>query len=118
MTQSQNQQMESSPLDEPTVREEILSLIRSGWTNRSIAKTLSDVHDLETSEASIRRFRKRHGINPTPTETEKAYTKIVGNTAEASSPVSHSRPVLDDPDAMLRDRGLDPEEWFIDADRG
>jgi hypothetical protein len=108
-----------SILDTPPYYELVRKLIRQGETNASIVRTLADPYHYEptamgisASEASIRRFRKRHGLQIPG--VDKAYTRINGDEAEAQCAPS-LRPVLDDPDKMLRDRGLDPEEWYVDA---
>jgi hypothetical protein len=100
------------------IREHILGLIQLGWTNKSIAKNVESTFDIETTDDSIRRFRKRHQVTaPAPPVHERSYTTLQGDEAEASTS-SRERPYLDDPDKMLLDRGLDPEEWFIDTERG
>lgn len=91
-----------SRLDEEPIRTEILEAIEDGHTNASIARTCG------ASEKSIRRFRKRHGVNPKA--FEPAFTEIKGDVAEAATAPST---ILTDPDTMLRQRGLDPEEWII-----
>lgn len=70
-----------------------------------------------TTADSIRRFRKRHGLNIPG--TEQAYTNIHGDAGEcctdARESVNGTPPILDDPDTMLRQRGLDPDDWYIDS---
>lgn len=100
---------QTSWLDQPQVAEQIDGLIRRGETNATIARVVSNQYGA-TSEASIRRYRKRHAINPDA--VHQAYTKIEGDVAEGQDDPS-TTPVLDDPDTMLRARGLDPEEWAI-----
>lgn len=101
-------QKSQSPLDQEPCKTFITSLITNGETNASIVRQLFSVQRIESSEDSIRRFRKRHGLNPAA--FDPAFTDIKGDTAEA---VTAPSPVLDDPDTMLRQRGLDPEEWEI-----
>lgn len=105
MSQSQ------SPLDNEPVLSFVTNLITSGSTNASIVREVFAEYGLETSEDSIRRFRKRHQAQ-VPGQSS-AYTKVSDNTGEAQTEASTTRPILDDPDTMLRDRGLDPEEWVI-----
>lgn len=104
-TQKSNQ----SRLDEPEIFEFIVKLIRDGETNSAISRALWIDHRIDTSETAIRRFRKRHNINPDG--IQQAYTKINGDEAEAVT--APSTQILDDPDTMLRERGLDPEDWII-----
>ncbi len=59
----------------------------------------------------MRRFRTRHGLE-VPGQSQ-AYTKVSGDDAEAQTEPATSKPVLDDPDAMLRQRGLEPDHWEI-----
>jgi hypothetical protein len=86
----------------------VKGLIEDGSTNSTIVAKLIKEHNKATSEASLRRFRKRHGLNPAA--FDPAFTQINGDTAEAST---GPQQILTDPDTMLRDRGLDPEEWEI-----
>jgi hypothetical protein len=95
------------------VADTIKLYVASGDTNTTIVKKLNGAFGLKTSEAAIRRFRIRHNL-PIP-GVEKASTKIDGDTATAATEPVASAPVLDDPDAMLRERGLDPAEWYIDS---
>ncbi len=76
--------------------------IESGATNASIAA------EFGTSERSVSRFRVRHGINPAGVQRD--YTTIKGDKAEGSVTTEQ---ILDDPDKMLRMRGLKPEDWEI-----
>jgi hypothetical protein len=86
--------------------------IKSGDTNMGIARLLEDQFDVTISRDSIRRFRKRHGLQIPG--ADRAYTRVRGDTAEAQTK-PHEGPVLDDPDTMLQERGLSPEDWYIDS---
>lgn len=85
--------------------------VRQGATNATLAR------EFNTSESAVRRFRKRHNINPDGVSS--AYTRIDDDTAEAVTepqPVhneSDLKRILTDPDKMLRQRGLDPDDWEI-----
>lgn len=105
--------LSESPLDTPEVKSFIEQLIKDGEFNAAIARALWVEFEIETSEASIRRFRKRHELNIPG--ADKTYTKIEGDKAECVTPRVEGMPVLDDPDTMLRQRGLSPEDWYIDA---
>lgn len=101
----------SSPLDEPAVADFISRLVRAGETNASIARQVSRGFDLDTTRDSIRRFRSRHDLHIPG--TEPSYTSIRGDEAECRTRVSTDGDT--DPDRMLRERGLDPEDWYIDS---
>lgn len=85
--------------------------IREGATNATLAR------EFDTSEAAIRRFRKRHRINPDGIQS--AYTHIEDDEAECLTPPEpvfneeDLNRILTDPDKMLRQRGLDPDDWEI-----
>lgn len=114
-----SQHQTQSQLDSEPLFSIVRGLIGAGETNASIARILIQGHGCDTTKDSIRRFRKRHGFQVPNAEPE--YTRIKGDNAEACTKPradAHSvhdkpRPVLDDPDKMLLDRGLDPEEWYI-----
>lgn len=119
MSLSQNQRVRTqSPLDQDPYLELIAGWIEEGHTNASIVGLLEE-KGLVTTDDSVRRFRKRHGVQIPG--VQRAYTKVDGDRAEGqTTPKGFVRPmdappILDDPDAMLRDRGLDPEDWKIDA---
>jgi hypothetical protein len=101
---NQFQKNQTSRLDQEPTRTNLINFLRGGATNRTAAK------HFQSSETAIRRFRKRHQVE-VPGQSS-AYTKVEGSEAEAQTEVSTS-PILDDPDTMLRQRGLDPDEWEI-----
>lgn len=108
MTQSQ------SPLDREPLIGFVKELIGKGETNASVVKALwASQHRFETTEKSIRRFRKRHGLEVHNKAANAGY-KITGDDAEVTS-ATHRGHSMDDPDAMLRERGLDPEQWVIES---
>ncbi len=110
------QSSQKSPLDQSPVYQRILDLIRAGEFNTTIAASVSQEYGLNVKEHAIRRFRKRHQINPNNQST----LTIKNDTAQFSEPIvgyhrqSDEAPVLDDPDQMLRARNLDPAQWYID----
>lgn len=107
----------NSVLDDPQIAASVTRWVQGGETNASIVRKIDDIWDLTTSESSIKRFRARHGLK-VPGQTG-GYTKIADNTAEAATDpivVDESldvKAILTDPDTMLRQRGLDPEDWVI-----
>lgn len=149
----------TSALDEEPYVSKVKEWIRAGEFNWTIAKKLKSEYNLEISESSVRRFRKRHGLGiptreqpsvkvdgdeatvVTPMTTairakdgnvwvqidqpDFAKLNIVGehdlgkefelshDTESAAETSADSR--LNDPDSMLRERGLDPEDWSIEG---
>jgi UDP-2,3-diacylglucosamine pyrophosphatase LpxH len=103
-----NQTKTQSPLDNESVCSYIKDLMDNGETNATVARRLENELGIITTKDSLRRFRRRHDIG-VPGQ-DKAFTRISGDKAEAATKPSQ---ILDDPDKMLRDRGLDPEEWEI-----
>lgn len=102
---------QQSKLDQEPTQSQLKARIREGATNATLAR------EFDTSEAAIRRFRRRHRINPDG--IQHGYTKVEDDTAEC---VTEPEPVfnegdlnriLTDPDKMLRQRGLDPDDWEI-----
>lgn len=103
-----------SPLDLEPIAGFIKDLIGRGETNAGVVKSLwASKHRFETTEKSIRRFRKRHGLEVNNKAAHAGY-KITGDEGEVTSSAHRKNP-MDDPDAMLRERGLDPEEWIIES---
>lgn len=94
----------------------ITEQIKTGDTNMGIARLVNREADDEhfTSPDAIRRFRRRHQLNPSV--FEKAQVDIEGDKGTVTTPPTVDG-VLQDPDQMIRDRGLDPEEWII-SDNG
>lgn len=112
----------TSKLDTEPLFSFVKEKMEAGETNSSIVSYLIAHHQHYTTESSLRRFRQRHRIQ-IPGQS-KAYTKRDGDKADcATEPQGFVRnmndtPILDDPDTMLRNRGLDPEEWYIDDNLG
>ncbi len=91
----------------------VKQMVEDGETNATIAR------EMQTTTHSIRRFRNRHGLSAAAINTsKKVSTRVTGDAAEVTTPVTVTDkpyPHMDDPDAMLRERGLDPEHWVIDG---
>lgn len=98
----------NSQLDDPVVADRVQELILQGETNTSIAQIISQEY-VKVGRDAIRRFRRRHNLQTKFTSE----VKITDN--EASITVKESYTRLDDPDAMLLERGLDPLEWEISS---
>lgn len=105
------EQTSTSPLDETAVKDFVTRLILAGETNINISRQVEKGFGVHTSPDSIRRFRQRHGLNIPG--VEPSYTKIHGDTAECLT--TPSQRIEADPDRMMRERGLDPADWYIDA---
>jgi hypothetical protein len=116
-------QQNQSPLDNEPFFLFIVTQVENGLTNKGIAKWISkgfstkgQIFILPTTDDSIRRFRKRHKLS-IPTRNESAF-KIEGNEAELTTPprernTNRPYPHMDNPDKMLEERGLSPEDWII-----
>jgi hypothetical protein len=102
---------QQSKLDREPTFSQVVARIREGATNATLAR------EFFASEASIRRFRRRHNINPDG--VQRAFTRVQDDEAEAVTepePVHNEgdlKRILTDPDKMLRQRGLDPDDWEI-----
>lgn len=95
-------------LDQEPILSQLKTRIIEGATNATLAR------EFDTSEAAIRRFRKRHSVNPGAVGGD--YTKVDDDQAEASITGigdDGRKLLLLNPDEMLRMRGLDPEDWEI-----
>jgi transposase/predicted phosphodiesterase len=95
-----------SKLDNPSIIEAVKTAVLRGDTNATIA------HTYGVSEASVRRFRRRHELNPAQFGGD--YVTVEGDKAEISTAPTTDG-ILTNPDVMLRQRGLDPLEWEITA---
>ncbi len=110
MNQSQNQ----SPLDAEPLFTKVKELIEAGETNTSIANAVGSSRD------AVRRFRGRHGFDATAINAhKKTGVRVAGDNASLTTPTVATEvkpyPHMDDPDSMLIERGLDPEQWAIDT---
>lgn len=102
----------SSQLDAEPYFSAVMEYIKAGDTNTFIASALADEYSIETSRDAVRRFRKRHKLGVPTRETPSV--KIDGDEATLVAPPK-PYPHMDDPDAMLIERGLDPEEWQVEG---
>lgn len=111
MTQTQTQiPSNQSLLDQEPILHDIKDLVEQGESNVYIAKYVTKVFDIPVKKDSIRRFRKRHKLS-VPTR-DKAGCKINGDEATVTT-APRPYPHMDDPDKMLEERGLSPEDWII-----
>lgn len=97
----------SSPLDNEPYFSHAKELILKGESNAYIARILG------TSKDSIRRFRQRHELNPGWASKSYINVDFAKGEATGAGDITNT-PVLLNPDQMLAERGLDPEDWFID----
>lgn len=84
-------------------RQEIERLVAQGVSYSQIAEKFG------TTRHSVRRAVKRWGIGPSP--VEPAGMKIEGDQGEIRSKVSTDLP---DHEALIKERGLDPDDWEVD----
>jgi hypothetical protein len=108
-------QQSQSQLDQPEIREFITGLIEQhGETNAGIVKSLwASKYRIDTTKDSIRRFRKRHQLTPPPAQGRPG-VRYDGDEADVTGRTQIGLH-MDDPDAMLEERGLSPEQWLIDS---
>jgi hypothetical protein len=104
VSQTQNQ----SPLD--SHRATIEQWVATGYSNTLIVNALANL-GLETSERSLRRAFKRWGLSR-PRAEEQPGLKIEGDDAEVTGSASF---VLNTPDDLLNERGLNPDEWEVNS---
>lgn len=103
----------TSPLDPHQTTIEELTL--RGLSNREIGEHLrSEGVESGTSERSIRRAKKRFGIQSSGSATgpEPAGATISGDVAEITSEPT-AKLKLNTPENLMEERGLDPEEWEV-----
>lgn len=91
-----------SILDE--YRTVIEAMRNEGKSNSEIAREVSSLYNFPTSEKSIRRAFKRWA------KKSSASVKLVGNRAEIVTP---SIRLVTDPEELMRELGLDPDQWVI-----
>lgn len=103
MTQSQ------SPLD--TYQGEISSWVEEDLTNQQIIDNLAEL-GVPTTERSLRRAKKRWDIadDGLAVGPEPPSTTVTGDSADIVGKPSIK---LNRPEDLMRERGLDPEEWEV-----
>lgn len=107
-------QQTQSQLDQPHIADFIKKMIAAGETNAGIVNHLwASQYRLSTTKDSIRRFRKRHQLLPPPAQGRPGI-RYDGEEADVTGSTKLGLH-MDDPDAMLRERKLNPEEWLIDS---
>lgn len=105
-----------SVLDTPEVRAYIMDLASDKWgdplSNAEIAREVNEEFPIKTTESSIRRAKRRWGADSPQQKGEKPrFTKTNDDLAEI---VGKPLPVGEaEPEALIREHGLDPEEWDI-----
>lgn len=95
-----------SPLD--GIRTQVEALFKRGLTDEEIVRQI----DVKTTARSISRARRRWGYNSSE-QAENAGVKINGDEAEVTTDPRQWTTPLNDTDALLRERGLDPEDWVV-----
>lgn len=98
---------QTSPLD--AQRQVIEKLLSEGKSIRQVAEQIPG-----TSERSVRRALRRwgHAQASQSSKFERAGFRLDGDEADITTPPS---PTLNDTDSLMRERGLDPEEWEISS---
>lgn len=100
----------TSRLDKEPTCSELKEALTAGRSNHTAAVMF------ETSEASIRRFRKRHGLEQGPTTEPEGITLVGTEEVIISSPVSNEPTFTDEAD-LMDEYDLDPEDWESDTAR-
>lgn len=105
----------SSPLD--GFRTQIEAWLAEGRSYRQIAAHVGKEAGFVTSERSIRRAVRRWGLSteqsrPQNARPERESFRMAGDEAEFTTPPSIN---TDDVDELIRERGLDPEDWDAHA---
>lgn len=97
-----------SPLD--PYRSEISSWFDEKLSTAEVIEAIEDEFEIKTSERSVRRARKRWEVEPEPSEPLPVSTSIRGDEADL---VSRPSAKLNTEYDLMRERGLDPEEWEV-----
>lgn len=110
-------QQSQSKLDSEPWFTFVVESIKDGNTNSWIASELTQ-EGCPTTRDSVRRFRKRHGlgVTSTPNQGSKSGVTLTDDSGVITSAVTEgtNHSSLNDPDAMLLERNLDPKSWKID----
>lgn len=109
----------SSFLDTPKVRKFITEQVSDPkQSNSSIAAAVTNEFNVPTSERSIRRAKRRWGLSR-PGESQaprgerpRLSTEKKGDEVRAEV-VGKASPELSTPEDVMRERGLDPDDWDI-----
>ena len=100
---------QNSPLDQH--QKKIEKWATDGLSNTQIARKVKEELGVKTSEGSIRRALKRWGVSKPHPSFEQPYTKVhPDNAVIVSNVYSDTQSV----EQIIRDHGLDPNEWQID----
>lgn len=107
-----------SRLDQEPLFSRVKQLISEGRSNGVVAQ------EVNCSESAVRRFRKRHGFADSVSSAEQPGVKFNSDgsgeiTTEPKlmrlSTDNQSRsPQMADPATIMREHGLDPEEWIME----
>lgn len=97
----------NSPLDQE--RDYIESLVQEGRNRQEIVASLAS-KGISTSERSIRRALKRWTGHKEKSTLNQ--TRVYGDEADITS---DNAALLNNPTALIEERGLDPEDWTVDS---
>jgi hypothetical protein len=104
-------QTSQSPLD--SIRTQVETLFRDGRTDTQVSEIINNFPLLyngnKTTPRSVARARRRWGYEPIKADTP--YTKVQGDDAEFVT--EPGRFNLGDIEGLLRERGLDPDDWEV-----
>lgn len=107
--------MITSPLD--PFASAIQVWLNEGKTYQDIVKLLKQEFDIESSETSVRRAIERHELtrpekNEQQAKPEPSGVRIENDSAVITSDLTEEQ--LGDAEGMIKDRGLDPEDWILE----
>lgn len=100
-----------SPLDAPGARAIIEELATDGHNLAEIVRELAR-YGINSSSRSVGRALRRFGIDQTGAGPQGPATTVRGDQADVRSGAVRAAE-LAEPHELLRERGLDPEEWEI-----
>jgi hypothetical protein len=104
--------MNGSPLDNDQILDRIQGWLDKGASLEEIAKQIGYDFGVTTSEGSVRRAIKRHDLTRANIDIESSSLTIKDDEAVVSSDVTKEQ--LGDAETLIRERGLDPNEWIIE----
>jgi hypothetical protein len=98
-----------SPLDNPTVKAQVLEWVEQGYTNTDIAYAIAQQFKIPTSRKSIARALERWNVERPPEVERPNFSQGDNNVKAVSVPGTEKK----HPDDLLKEHGLEPDEWEV-----